>query len=295
MKRRLIPAAAALYMLLSGYSMQTRHYDVRRDLSFYFSNADSVIDTVRRALREKCSSITIEYSSSGDNMSDISAVVSEMMMFAMSETDDPCEGDYIYHQYGGYELNYSSTRNGETYSYTVTVIPQYFTDPAQEREVDARVTSVLSGAVHDGMSEAEKARAIYDLVCESVSYDRVHKNKPHYHLKSTAYGALINGAASCQGYSVLMYRLLREAGLDARIITGNAVRESGTSEYHAWNIVRIGDKYYNIDATWDDLTGTDTRFLKGESEFGRDHIRDPEYCTEEFLEKYPVSDEDFCL
>ncbi|MEA4994056.1 MAG: hypothetical protein VB060_09545 [Oscillibacter sp.] len=38
------------------------------------------------------------------------------------------------------------------------------------------------------------------------------KNKG-YHLDATAYAAFLNGTATCQGYSVAAYRLLREAGV----------------------------------------------------------------------------------
>lgn len=53
------------------------------------------------------------------------------------------------------------------------------------------------------------------------------------------------------GYAALLYRLLREAGVSARIIAGTGTASSG-AEPHAWNIVRMDDGYYyNADSTWD--------------------------------------------
>ena len=88
-----------------------------------------------------------------------------------------------------------------------------------------------------------------------------------------------------------MYRMLRELGVDCRVITGMALGEN-SSEYHAWNIVRLGGTYYNIDITWDRQTESRGWFLKGDRTFSADHIRDTEYSTEEFYGKYPMSEED---
>ena len=79
-----------------------------------------------------------------------------------------------------------------------------------------------------------------------MEYDYTNLNDDNYKLKYTAYAAMCNGTAVCQGYSNLLYRMLLEAGVDCRIISG-----IGVSGGHAWNIVRLGDLYYNVDATWD--------------------------------------------
>lgn len=80
-------------------------------------------------------------------------------------------------------------------------------------------------------------------------------------VKYTAYGALCNGKAVCNGYAVLFYRMCKEAGLSVRIISGTA---NGGS--HAWNIVKVGDVYYAVDSTWDgqDAQTLDQYLLKSE-------------------------------
>ena len=69
---------------------------------------------------------------------------------------------------------------------------------------------------------------------------------------------------------MLFYRLCKEAGLSVRIISG-----TGNGGAHAWNIVRIGSKYYNVDCTWDgqnEATYNDF-LLKSEADFS-DHTRE---------------------
>ncbi len=290
---RRFSAFAALLMILAAAGCGTTeyHYDVRKDLGVYFANADSVIGEMRRAFAARSAKITINYESGSDNMDDIYPMIDELVLFAMSETDDPREGDYIYQQYGGYRTEYRFEKSGGRYRYTIDVIPEYYTTPAQESIVDEKIREILSELGIGGMNEYERICAVYDYVFTNVKYDKVHKKNPHYHLRSTAYGALVNGCAGCQGYSVLMYRLLREAGINARVITGNAL-SGNEREYHAWNIVELAGAYYNIDVTWDAQNGTHDYFLKGDSDFSQTHIRDEMYTTEEFRRTYPVSASD---
>ena len=283
---------AVFIIAVSGCAVPGYHYDVRRDLSITFGNADSVIEEIREAFRARCPKITVCYESGSDNMDDIYPLIDELVMFAMSETGDPCMGDYLYHQYGGYRTEYSYEKNGDRFSYTIDIFPEYFTTPNQEKTVDERISEIVAELDVGGKSEYEKISAVYNYVYENVKYDKVHKKNPHYHLKSTAYGALTNGCACCQGYSVLMYRLLREVDIDARVITGNAVR-GNDSGYHAWNIASLDGVYYNIDVTWDSHSGTHDNFLKSDKEFSETHIRDEQYSTAEFYERYPMSESNY--
>jgi transglutaminase-like putative cysteine protease len=284
MKKTALFAAICLLLLSCSCGSPKYHYEVRRDLGVYFTNADIVIETVRSALVSNSSKITLTFRVDNDCMDDIPATVKELMTFAMSETGDPREGDYLYHRYGGYELEYS--REGE--DHTVCIMPTYYTDTKQEEYVNERVAEILGELSVSDMSDADKIRAVYDYVYESVNYDVVHKKNEHYHLKTTAYAALKNGCAVCGGYAGLMYRLLREAGIKARIITGYA-----DGEYHAWNIAELDGLWYNIDVTWDKLTGTHDNYLKSDVAFSDTHIRDETFRTSEFYSVYPMSQKDF--
>ncbi len=293
---RRICAIIGIFLILTASACESAkyHYDVRRDLSITFANADKVIEEMREAFVSKCQKITVCYESGSDNMDDIYPMIDELVMFAMSETGDPREGDYLYHQYGGYRTEYSCERSGDRFSYTIDIFPDYFTTPKQEKLVDEKMSEIVSLLDLDGKNEYEKISAVYNYVYENVKYDKVHRKNPRYHLKSTAYGALVNGCACCQGYSVLMYRLLREVGINTRVITGNAVC-GNESEYHAWNIAEADGIYYNIDVTWDSQNGTHGYFLKSDTEFSETHIRDEQYSTKDFYEKYPMSENNYVI
>ena len=141
-------------------------------------------------------------------------------------------------------------------------------------------------------TDYDKVCAIYEYVCDNVSYDVVHKNKDKQHAKTTAYAALKYRTAVCQGYAVLLYRLLKEAGVNTRVITGTATKD-GVEEFHAWNLVCVDGLYYNADATWDTAFGTRDYFLKSDDTFFIDHVRDAEFDTESFNLNYPMAEFDY--
>ncbi len=105
----------------------------------------------------------------------------------------------------------------------------------------------------------------------------------------TAYGALVNGHGVCQAYTLAYYRLLLEAKIDNRMITGLSVQPTGR-ENHTWNIVKLGNRYYDVDVTWNDAEGRKNMyFLKGDLQFKKSHHADDIYKTTAFQSKYPLS------
>lgn len=130
-----------------------------------------------------------------------------------------------------------------------------------------------------------------------MSYDYSHLNDPSYKLQFTAYAALMNGTAVCQGYANLLYRLLLESGVDARILSGDGVTSSGRGP-HAWNIAALGDAYFLMDSTWDrslyEVSRPYEYLMKGSDKF-TDHILESKFLTDAFQERYPISQNDLGL
>ncbi len=207
--------------------------------------------------------------------------VEELLNAAMDESvaAGSDEGDYIRSHFSGASMEYSP--NGTYFKYTVS----YLSTAGQEAEVAAAIEKALAELGISGKSDYQKVKAIHDYIVNHVVYLFDDQNQCY-----SAYGAIINGKAVCQGYASLFYRMCREAGIPARIITG-----LGNGGAHAWNIVKLGDYWYNVDVTWDDpITNTGqqilrhTYFLKSEADFG-DHDREEPYNTEDFYREYPMS------
>ncbi|MBE6018421.1 MAG: hypothetical protein E7233_12610, partial [Lachnospiraceae bacterium] len=214
----------------------------------------------------------------------------DILAQALIETDDPTCGDYIRYQVGGYSGRYSYNNVMGIVSMTAT----YYTDLEQEAAVTSAVNNVLASLDLNGKDEDYKIAKIYDYITSHVVYDYDNLEDDSYLLKYTAYAALIDGTAVCQGYANLFYRLCREAGLSARIVSG-----TGNGGAHGWNIVRIGSLYYNIDSTWDagDSPSQYLYFLKCDANF-TGHVRGTftggmDYSSAEFYADYPMSSTDY--
>lgn len=218
-------------------------------------------------------------------------VVRSLFSLALEETGNPEEGDYLRYQYGGYSCGIRYSHTGGRYHYTLTYTITYYTSREQEQQVTHAAEEILSGLNLKGKTAYEKAESIYRYLVSSVSYDYDHLYDTEYTLKYSAYAALINKTAICQGYAVALYRLMMEAGIPCRVIGGMAGSES-----HAWNIVQLRGLWYNTDSTWDSESWDPSRsyswFLLSDHNFSS-HTRDEQYRTDEFYRSYPMGPADF--
>ena len=212
--------------------------------------------------------------------------IHDIFDISVRHTGDPTQGDYLRWQFEGYTCNISGYGYETGYELTFTYTMTYYTDAAQEAVVDAAVEDLIGELRLEGMTDYDAVSTIYEYITSHVAYDYDNVNNEAYHLQYTAYGALINGIAVCQGYAVLFYRLALECGIDSRLISGWG------GGPHGWNIVELNDLYYNLDATWDAGTTSYDYFLRCEANFP-DHIRDDEFDTPEFHAAYPMSQTDY--
>lgn len=187
--------------------------------------------------------------------------------FAYDENGNPQAGDYLYYHMA-YMAWQQQDGGNDTIVYRIGML--YRTTLEEEQYVTGRVAQIITQLDLRSASktEYEKVRSIYDYVMDAITYDTYHyTNMPSYNYMYTAYGALHDGYAVCQAYATLFYRLCAEVGISARVIAGNPDASTGKST-HGWNIVRLGDVYYNVDATWDDeFPGYYLFFLKSKNGF----------------------------
>lgn len=118
-------------------------------------------------------------------------------------------------------------------------------------EVSNKVDEIMKSIIKPNMSDLEKEKAIHDYIVLNTKYD--YDN----YLKKTIpnddycpYNILIKGTGVCEGYAETTQLLLSRAGIKAIVVIGQA--NNGTWGGHAWNIVQIDGKYYQLDTTWDD-------------------------------------------
>lgn len=143
---------------------------------------------------------------------------------------------------------YNSSNNvkisyGGDYKIGITINRAYTQD--EINEINNKVDKILSENVNNNMPPKEKIRAIHDYIIDHTEYDKLkYENKNDDTYKSnTAYGVLIEGYGTCNGYADAM-----EIFLDKM----NIINYKISNEEHIWNLVYLDGKWYHLDLTWDD-------------------------------------------
>lgn len=254
----------------------------------------NAVDTYRSLLVKRQNKITISLKLTFDVSLDAwNDLALDILLLAMEETGNSVEGDYLRWNFAGINggrVDYDSSKG----AYIISETLSYYTTYEQEQKVTSTVNRVLGNlGISSGMTPYMKIRKIYDYICSTVTYDYAHVNDDSYLTQFTAYGAAIDQTAVCQGYSLLLYRMLTEAGITNRMIP---------SRDHIWNIVFLRDAFYNVDATWDAEVYPEPYefFLMGDEYFDSldSHARDDDplfgdYDSAEFRECYPTSYTDY--
>ncbi len=135
-------------------------------------------------------------------------------------------------------IAFSYTSGENSVSYTCTRAER----TSMENKLKLKINEIKKLVPKDA-SAYEIELILHDYVCQNVVYDESKKSKNNL----TAYGALVDGIAVCEGYSRAMQLLLNQFSIPCRLVCGYA------GEEHMWNLVKIGGQWHHLDATWDDL------------------------------------------
>jgi len=172
---------------------------------------------------------------------------------------------------------------------TLTIDVAYETTLEQEAVVDVKIAAIIKELKLNNASDYQKVKKIHDYIINNSKYDTTLQ-------KGSAYDLLVHKTAVCEGYALVAYRLFLAAGLESKIISGTA-----DGQPHAWNIVKVDGKWYNIDVTWDDPVTSSGRqvlrydyFLKSDNDFPK-HERSQEFNTAEFRKAYPIASSSYPL
>ena len=94
------------------------------------------------------------------------------------------------------------------------------------------------------MTDYEKIYAAHAWLIQNVKYDKtLYKTGTVPAISHTADGVFNRGIAVCDGYSKAFIIIMEHYGIKSRMVTGGA---------HAWNMVKIKNKWYHVDCTYDD-------------------------------------------
>lgn len=174
-----------------------------------------------------------------------------------------------FHLSGEFQLHYRL----DAPDVVASVSPTYIADAQTCEARQAQLLQLVEQAVAQTTgSEADRAEQLHDWLCQRVSYvtegDSAH----------TAWGALMDGRATCTGYTSAYMLLLRTAGLPCGLVGGTAHSGGGEPARHCWNVARIDGRHTLIDVTWNDCDqqGVITHWYYGltDAQMAADHLVD---------------------
>lgn len=114
------------------------------------------------------------------------------------------------------------------------------------KAAEEKAFAIIGSNVAYNMPDYLKVKTIHDYIINNCKYGSDYESNEHpdYY---TAYGALVEGKAVCQGYTQAAEILFDICGIENFTISGQSEGEN-----HTWNAVRLDNEYYHIDVTWDD-------------------------------------------
>ena len=143
---------------------------------------------------------------------------------------------------------YNSSNNikltyGGDYTIGISINKAYSNDDITA--INEIVDKVIKEKLNNNMPTREKIKIIHDYIIDNAEYDKLkYENKNDTTYKSnTAYGVLIQGYGTCNGYADAMAIFLDKL---------NIINYKISNSEHIWNLVYLDGKWYHLDLTWDD-------------------------------------------
>ena len=163
--------------------------------------------------------------------------------------------------------SYGFVKSGSILTVTLTFNDAMKNIDAAEADFQ-RVASAVVKEAAQFSTDIEREKYVHDYLMEHTAYD---VDAP---MNQSAYSALVGGESVCAGYARAFQYILMQLDIPCYYVTGTA--DGGD---HAWNIVALGNDYYNVDPSWDDAAGTAygslnySYFNVPDAQFLADHAR----------------------
>jgi hypothetical protein len=132
----------------------------------------------------------------------------------------------------------------------------------------------------EGLSDYQKIKATHDYLIDIYTYSYMHQGP---------YDGLYKGLTNCTGYAMSFQMIMDYCNIPCQYIDNDT---------HAWNLVKVDNLWYNIDATWDDREEQEPSyeyFLKGNSVFDTSHganeICEYDSYNADLSFKHPINNE----
>lgn len=174
---------------------------------------------------------------------------------------------------GSYATNKTFTNNVNTNK----IIDLYYVYSSEESKeikssMEVRYNEIIDEAKKQD-NDFKKIKYVHDKLIEISKYNDEYTEEEKKEYQSIV-SIFETGNTVCAGYSYGFKFIMDQLGI--KTITTQDISNEDDSKNHAWNMVELYGKWYNIDLTWDNKMKAEGRisydyFLKDNDEFYTDH------------------------
>ena len=136
------------------------------------------------------------------------------------------------------------------------IFPEYLIDISKKQNLDKKIHEIgnmlLNKCVNSDIFET--ILKFHDIIGKNVIYEDIDMNS------HSILGVLLNKKGVCEGIAKTFKYLCDKVGIECIYVHGKA-KGDVNSINHSWNKVKINDKWYNVDVTYD-MKKEDFPFVK---------------------------------
>lgn len=157
-----------------------------------------------------------------------------------------------------YSVKWTDTGTEMLYELDYTYLDGKSTDEVRQMrdEIEAQGKKIVRDLGLGGKSDYEIVAAIDQYLCDTVYYP----DAPYITNDFNPYGAMLEGRAVCEGYARSVKILCELCNVDCYFVTGYCDNDP-VNGGHAWNLVNVDSKWYQLDTTWNDGGNSKDYFL----------------------------------
>ena len=128
----------------------------------------------------------------------------------------------------------------------ITVFIDYFYTEDEIKAINDKVDEILKKQINNSMSTEDKIKAIHDYIINTTKYDvsRNNDGTSPYH-SYTAYGPLLEGYATCNGYTDAMALFLIKLNIP-NFKVAMTPEDDENVDGHVWNAVYLNNNWYRF-------------------------------------------------
>ena len=133
----------------------------------------------------------------------------------------------------------------------VNVTISYLYTNEEIEKINAKVDEIYNSIINDSMTSYDKIKTIHDYIINHSKYDvERNTNSNSKYMSYKAYGPLIEGYATCSGYTDAMALFLQKMEIKNFKISTELMQDEVSG--HVWNAVYLDESWLHLDLTWDD-------------------------------------------